>query len=219
MIYPVIIIFTIILLLVFLAKFKVLLDYSKKGEDDKISLRLSSLGGLFKLEYEIPMADIWKLGIRSIKIYKGYKEKTKEKHIDIKELYDRYKHIKNIIKKYSNFTKRIKNYLIIDKRIIIEKFRLSIITGTEDAFQTGIISGVIWTLLGNIDSFISNNFRVLDKYFFIKPNYLEEVLEIDFLCIISIRVVHIIVVGLIFLITKIKEEFNDRRWFKWHSIQ
>ena len=205
-------------LLILLSEFKVILVYTRKGEDDSISLKLSAVGGLLALKYDIPMADILKLGIRSIVINKRQKEAEK-KFVDLKELYDRYKHIRSAIEKHGYLTGKIKNYLVDNNRIIIEKIKLDIIIGLEDASKTGIVSGVIWALLGNLDSFISNNFKVLDKKFFVKPDYTEEALKINFLCIISTRIVHIIVVGFILAITGIKKEIIDRRWFKWRSIQ
>lgn len=209
----------LLIVILLISKFKVTIKYTKKEKDDNILLIYSAVGGLWKVEYEIPMADIWQSNNRTIKIYKKYRKKTVEKVVDIGGLIDKYNFIRKANKRRDTFISKADSYLVSSGRILIEEFKLIIIVGLNDAFWTGIISGIIWTLLGNIESFISNKYKVSNKYLFVKPDYLKEVLDIDFLCIISLKTVHAIIVRLTYIISRIQDRIYDGRWFKWQSIR
>jgi hypothetical protein len=206
-------------LLILLSKLRIILVYIRKGKDDKVSIKLTFLGGLFALKFDISTANVIQQGLRNILLNK--REKKPEKKVGIKELYDLYKQIKRGIEEYSNIISKIRNYMLDNNRIMIEKISLDITIGLKDASITGIVSGIIQALTGLLDSFISNNFIVLDKNYSVRSDYMGEArnLKINLLCIISTRIVHIIMVGFILVITEIKKEILDRRWFKWLSIQ
>jgi len=193
-------IFLIILFVI--SKFKILIKYCKKADKNIFSFRISALWGLLKFENELSLSDKSTFGIENLgKLLKNFRKKSQADRQDPKKTF----------KKYKSASGTIERLLITKQAIVIEQIRLLIMIGRKDAAETGILSGVIWALLGNIDAFISNNFKVEDKYFCVNPVFLEEVLEIDFLCIISTRIVHIIRGELIFWARKIKKKFNKRR--------
>lgn len=230
--YPVIILFVVkliiliilvLLLLVIistaLTKLKISVKYIRKGEDDDIFLTFSTLRGFLKLEYEIPMTNTWKIDNRRIKIYRIYSRKTKKELVDVGKLIDRYTSIKESDKITDTFVSKADNYLIRNGRLRIEKFKLLITVGLKDAFWTGIITGILWIILGNIYSFFSNNYNISEKCLILKSDYLREVFDVDFLCIISLKNVHIIAVGLIYIISRIQDRIYNRRWFRWQNIR
>jgi hypothetical protein len=227
--YPVIIFFVIVLIIltllllviivVVLTTLKITIKYIRKGEDDNISVVFSTLKNFLKLEYEIPMTDTWRTENRRVKIYRIYRRKARKELVDVGKLIDRYTSIRESEKITNTFVSKADDYLISKGRLKIEVLKLLIIVGLKDAFWTGIITGIIWSFLGNVYSFFANNYRILEKSLIVKPNYLQEMFDVDFLCIISLKNVHIITVGLIYIISRIQDRIYNRRWFKWHSTQ
>ncbi|MCX7843184.1 MAG: DUF2953 domain-containing protein [Clostridia bacterium] len=68
--------------------------------------------------------------------------------------------------------------------------------GTGDAAQSGIVSGLAWTLLGNLMSIFTNVFKTCRFRYNVKTNFSKAVFNMDFFCIFSIKIVNIIVVGM-----------------------
>lgn len=207
-------------LLLLSSRLRVTLIYTRKGKDDKISLRLAFLGGIFALKFDISTSGAIQQGIKNAALA-GKRQKKPGKKTGIKELFELYNQIKRGIEEYGNITGTIRKYLLDNNRTVIEIINLDIAIGLGDASVTGIVSGIIHIFIGIFDSYILNNFTVSERNYYIKPDFTGEAinLEINLLCIISTRIVHIIMVGFILAITGIKKEIIDRRWFKWLSIQ
>jgi len=195
MLYPVIF-FTILGALLFfmlLTRAKIVLEYLRNDKDDHIVLSIFALGGILKYKYEIPLVDLGLKGIRSRKVKKkGRKEKVEsreKKLLGFNEIVDRYKYLKDLYKSNKSLIKYLK------KKALVDKFGLFCEVGTGDAYSTGIVSGSVWGIAGMIDAFFTNNFRMVEKRVRVNPNFIEKVFKVDFLCIFSIKVVHIIVVA------------------------
>lgn len=194
-------------LLILLSKLRVILIYIRKGEDDRFSIRLAFLGGLFALKFDISTAEVIQRGLRSIQLNK--RQGKQGKKAGIKELYRFCKNVKKDIEEYNNLTGIIKDYLLSKNRIIIEKISLDITIGLKDASMTGIVSGIIHAFIGIMDSFILNNFKISNRDYFVRSDYAGESInfKINLLCIISTRIVHIIMVGFILAINGLKKIF------------
>ena len=198
----IVIIFAAIMLLALcLIRINIAIEYKRQGVNDHITMSLFILKGLIKYKYEIPKVDTEKKGL----LFRKLKEKgKKEKEVSKKKEKLSYSYILKKIQTYNDYIKdnhlllrRIHNYLRC--RVNIKKFDLDIIIGTDNAHQTAILIGVLWSLTGILLSVMHNNFNLLEKNISIKPEYMGKKLKVDLFCILNVRIGHIIIVGLICL--------------------
>ncbi len=184
------VIFILVLVFLVLLKVKVIMEYVFKKGINHFIISISLIGGLIKYSYKIPAA--------------------KEKKIILK------KKKPLILKTGLDFQSYIDMFNFIKGRILIEKFDLNINAGSEDAAIAAVITGGLWSIAGVIISFFENSMRVIEKNVHITPCYGKNVFNIDLFCIISIRIVNIILIGLYFILKLIKGKIKSRRWYKWH---
>ncbi len=114
-----------------------------------------------------------------------------------------YKKIAAIIKSIKIIDKSIRKML---DRILIKELKIHLTAGAGEAFMTGIINGVLWMLTAIIDTFISNNVRVLLKSIIIKSDFKEKIFKMDIGCIIVLRIAYIMDVAVKILILYYKEK-------------
>lgn len=195
-------VFFLLLILLLLLKVNVLTEYLRNGWDDHIVLSIFALKGRLKYKYEIPLVDVEKNGIKVRRVEEvGKHEKDiskKEDKMRFFEIFDKIQYFKDFYKQNRIIICDIRDYL--RKRLILKEYSIEVEAGSTDAFYTGILNGVVWAVTGIITSFLSNNFKVIKKCVEVKTNFKENLFTIDFYCIFHIRIVHIIVVGIKFLL-------------------
>jgi len=225
MLYLVIFILTGFLLVIFTMlyffKGRVVIELVKNKQDNRFFINISAFWGLLDYEYESPF-----IGAERAKRAKKKRFFKKEIKVEKKKQTEEsiFERIKSSISLYTDnrrFICSLRNY--ISKRFVVEEYRLMAEVGTGDAFQTGILSGMLWTVVGAITSFIMDNFKTLKSYADIKPVFNEEKLSIDFYCIISAKNVHIIIVILlIYINNELKSRQSGKKrnrwWFRWLNI-
>lgn len=170
----------------------ILIEYVRKENDDNAVISLFTLGGILKLKYEVPFMDLTAGGIKTRLIkMKGRKEKAEEKEEEafgVRQLIDRYRYLKEQGKHYSRVLKYIKS------RLKLKEIKLDLLIGFEDAFLTGIVTGLAWSAAGIITSYISEKAAGAKKSVRIKSSYTANDFKVDLYCIFSIKIAHIIVV-------------------------
>lgn len=203
----------IILALVLLLKINIVIEYTRNDEDDHIVLSIFSIGGLLKLKYEIPMADVEKTGIRFIKYKeKGRHEKKVDKSkgtFDFSEMLERIKYFNEIYTQNRTVICSIKKY--IQGRITISELKLDILVGTGEAHYTGLLSGLMWSVYGVVLSLISNIIKVLKNDVHIKSDFVNKVFNVDLFCIFTFKLVHIIVIGSKVAFVFLKLKFRNKK--------
>ncbi|MEG6611794.1 DUF2953 domain-containing protein [Pseudoclostridium thermosuccinogenes] len=181
----------LLLLVLFVTKLNVIVDYKLSGKDDWGTVTFSAFGGLLKYNIKLPVRKRKDAGDSIEK--KGREGAPRDKLNNIKEVY------KSIAE--------IRKYL--GKKIILDMLRLKVHIGTGDACETGILSGFAWTILGTAVSYVINSFR-LSKAFntdiAVNPYFVEKKFIIELYCIFDIKFVHIIVVALKYKISKKKKQ-------------
>ena len=211
MLYPVIfILLASVVLVAFLnIRANILLEYVRKDNSDTAVLSFFALGGLLKYKYEIPMMDFSFSGIRSRLLRKkGRREKTsdgEEKLLGLNEFIDRYKYMKRLRWTYSEVVEYLKH------RMVLKELKLNIAAGTGDAFYTGLLGGVLWSVAGLITAFFENNFKVEKRKIYIRPEFTKKVFNVDLYCIFTLKTVHIIVVALKILYRYLKIRIKRKR--------
>jgi len=204
----------IILILIFVIRINVVVEYVRNEWDDHFILAFFTFGGIIKYKYEISLIDIEKTGLKFTKVKeKGKDEKDVDKKTEITkffEILDQLGYLQENYQRHRNIICKIRNYL--SSRLIFKEFLLDMDIGTGDAFYTGILSGLMWTLSGVVYSYLSNNFKIINKCVDIKTKFMEKMFKVDFYCIFRIRIVHIIVIGLMLLIEYIKRNIIPKRF-------
>lgn len=194
MLYPVIFFCIIIFIVILLVKIYILLEYIRDDIDDHLVVSLFAVKGFLKFKYEFPFLDINKEGIRSKKLKKagkGEKEVGEEdKLFGLNELYKRYKYLKHLIEE----KKYIFRYL--RRRVKPKELNIKISVGTGEVFLTGVLTGIVWMVVGIIDSYLSNGVKPFKKVVKVETDFTGKDVKIDLYCIFRIKLVHIIVVGI-----------------------
>ena len=114
------------------------------------------------------------------------KQKEKESMGNILEF------TKNVIKTF----RESKRYLYgLLRSLRIKELDIHVCPATGDAFTTGLLSGFIWTLIGSFDATISNIARVDKRSISVQPVYTGSNTSAEVTCIISLRLVNIIILG------------------------
>lgn len=96
---------------------------------------------------------------------------------------------------------------LFKRAIILREFVLKVKLGTGDAFYTAMLYGLIWSLAGFIPTYIFNDYKIKNKEINIEPNFNERIININFNCIFSLKIVNIIVISRVV----IKEYLNIKK--------
>ncbi|QNU65329.1 DUF2953 domain-containing protein [Ruminiclostridium herbifermentans] len=123
---------------------------------------------------------------KKIAVYPRDKKKTKK--VDKKSPKNE-KDIKKLTKSIFNILEILEDF---KKRIILEELSFYLKEGTGNAFNTAILYGLIWNLFGMFQAIIMNSFTVRNKDIKIETDFKEKVWNLNFSCIISIKIVNII---------------------------
>ncbi|HYE09693.1 MAG TPA: DUF2953 domain-containing protein, partial [Patescibacteria group bacterium] len=84
----------------------------------------------------------------------------------------------------------------ITSKTEINNFNLKLSLGAGDAAATGILYGVTWIVLGNIMTLTRCYLNVYEPKIVVIPIFSQVQLSIDFSCIISLKLGHIINAGI-----------------------
>ncbi|RCX16360.1 DUF2953 family protein [Anaerobacterium chartisolvens] len=156
--------------------------------ESKLEFYFFVLGGILKYRRSVPLGS----------------DRDTDGKFDIKEAETRAGEYRQWYGRNKFIIYRLKKYL--SKRVRIEELSVEAGFGTGDAFYTGILSGLLWGLGGVLTAYISNSFIVLKKRFNIMSYFDRSGFDVDSRCILTGRIVHIIVVRLIILIDKRKRK-------------
>jgi len=182
--------------LVYLVKIKIALEYVRDDKDDNLVLSFYTMKGIFKYKYEMSLMNAGANGIK-FKLVKeqGRKEKNaseKKERLKPTEFVDKIVAFKKFCSENNDLICYIRNFFY--ERVMLVDFNLKIKEGTGNAFYTGILSGVLWSLSGILTSYLSNSYKHMKKCVSINPCFDSEIFTVDFVCIFHARFVHIIMV-------------------------
>ncbi len=182
-------------LLITKLKLKIAIE-KKSGEKPTALITVETLGGLIKKN----LSDIKKPkpGKKNIKSSGSNDSGLRKK---INTYYKNFKKIKFI---FLNSKHKAR------KKILIEKFRLNIDFGLDDAAHTGIATGSLWAGIYNVIAFLSHISLISEPEICVNADYENEKLAFDGECIIILRLANIIsilyVIGINYFTLKNKEK-------------
>ncbi len=188
----------VLLIILYFMPIVVKVHVKKDNENDKITIRLRTCYGLVKLNTEIPFLKIvfenGRPGLK-YKIEVANKKRSKllarfTKLMNIEEGEGVYKAFRK------NKSKIIPVLKYITSKTEISNFNLKLSLGAGDAAATGILYGVTWIALGNIMTLTRCYLNVNEPKIVVIPIFSQVQLSIDFSCIISLKLGHIINAGI-----------------------
>lgn len=213
MLYLGIFVFLVIaaVILLFIIKVSIILEYVMDGNDDHTTISVAALGGLlkFKREFSLKGLKTPAKGKGDEKARDKEEEKEKDKDKGLAGLYDKYTHFKAV---YGEI-KKIGIYL--KKKLVLKELSLEVSIGTGDAFYTGIVTGAAWGIAGAVTALIVNSFKTEKYRVNVKPDYMEEKLNVDLFCIFVTKSVYIIVVGLKYFFARLMERLKEKHKLKF----
>lgn len=155
----------------------------KKGKEIKTYFEICFLGGLLKI----------KKSVKGKKANKKLVEDSVKKSEIVKE--DTFfQKVKEAYKTFCAFKYAYKsNSGKVRKAVYAKKINLHINFGTGNAAATGIITGALWSGIYNVVSFISRVITIAEPNINVVPNYDDKECSIKCECIITSRLVNLIV--------------------------
>jgi hypothetical protein len=84
----------------------------------------------------------------------------------------------------------------ISRKTKVSNFYLKLGLGTGDAAATGVLYGVTWIVIGNIMTFTRCYLNIYEPKIVVIPIFSQVQLSVDFNCIISLKLGHIINAGI-----------------------
>lgn len=180
------------------SRVRIYLEYVRHGEDDLIEINLSYLK-LLKYSFDVSLIDIAKhhdeFGFKFISdIVRKKRKKSDEGFIDLKTIINKLKKIKRFYNYYKNSIDDI--LTTFNNGTNYEKINIKIEEGTGEPAYTGIVGGIVYSLVYSIFGFVSNKIRIINHSIKIIPNFNKPIFKINIDCIFTIRIGNIICVGI-----------------------
>ena len=197
------IVIPVIIILLLFSKITLSFNAEKsKGQKLKTYFKIQFFGGLFSIKKSVKK-DVKKLQKKTSDIIKeddiGFFEKVKKAY----RTFCAFKYA------YRNNSSKIK------KAVYAKDINLHIDFGFGDAMTTGILTGVLWTGIYNVISFVSSVITIAEPNINVIPNYNQDKCSVRLECIITSRLVNLIAVavsvGISYLKFKRKEKLKTQK--------
>lgn len=166
----------ILMILLLFTKFNIVIEYNRNKNKDYFVVYFLAFKGLILYKYKT-----------------SAKENSKKKaSMNYSDIIDNIEKATIFFKKRKGIIKRVLRYL--KYRINVKKLDLQIEFGTGNASHTAILTGIAWTGLGIFLSYIYGFVEINEKCINVKPNFVEKKFNVDLYCILTVRIVHIIII-------------------------
>ncbi len=195
----------IIIVFILFFKIDISIEYLRKEQNDNLVI------GLFKklIKIDIPFVDVDKKegswGIKFLRRFRTKKDKNiderQKSRITFSQMRKQIEAGKEFYYTYQTTFNRAHKYL--KRKIECSNFTLNVNFGVGDAAITGVTTGLIWGILYNILSILSNIIEFKHTDIKINPDFNDAKIDIELKGIFAIRIVHIINVLFVILFSLI----------------
>ncbi|MGI5922266.1 MAG: DUF2953 domain-containing protein [Syntrophomonadaceae bacterium] len=97
---------------------------------------------------------------------------------------------------------------LVSRYTIMEKIDWKTRVGVNDAMYTGITTGLIWALKGIVVSMAGHRSRLQSLSIDVQPDFAQAVVNSRLICILKIRIVHIIIIFSYAFALKVRRYIN-----------
>lgn len=193
------IILIVILLLVSLSSIKIKVRLLKDNSCEEVVFHFYALYGLIKYRMEIPFVELMNKTqpVAATEINSDIEISNQEtvkqhnnKDIGWRELESFYNQARQIYKRFGTGIR------YINKRLIMEDISWTTEVGVSDAAATAITTGVFWALKSNIIALLIKKLSLKSYHVNVQPYYGADKFNTSLDCIITLKIVHIIIAGL-----------------------
>jgi hypothetical protein len=163
-----------------------------KGLDDKSVITFRALYGIIKYRIQLPK--------------KSEKKRVEEERgiSKIEGLLDKLGNIREVYGTVMTAKAWLKN------KLHLNIFDLKVDFGMGDAYYSGVLSGVLWSVAGILISYLTTIFNSFEKKINIKTDFAEKKFYVELHCIFSIKIVYIIVVAMKYLAYKYRKRLKRK---------
>ncbi len=174
----------------------VVFEYTRNKREEWAMLYFCIRNDALEYTYELTLSEKDKHK-KGFKLERGKKRRERIKNENRQKLgLDAvYKKIVNFKVNYTE-RKEYVDYIIgyINKKDIKVDIKADVLQGNGDAAQTGLICGLLWSVAGILECYVSRYIKHYRRRIRIKPCFNKKTFEINVNCIIHVKLVHIIVV-------------------------
>ena len=182
-----------------LVKVKIKVSFIKKDGVNCISVKSHAFFGLFNVEAVLPFFDHGEMGSRGV-VRIGPKGKALAAGKEKFRIRDLPHYLRNIYEKFKPYRSFIKWLLpFLERKMVVDEFTVEITGGSGDAYYTGILTGIFFSVSGIVETYLANHFRINKRYIRIVPDFSQKTYEFDVYCILEIKTVNIIIMMAKFL--------------------
>lgn len=189
----------ILIAIVLISRVNIRVTYLRESSDDEVIIIVSALFGLINIKNEFNLLELLVRGVPALKI-RGEVEATAKGDL-LKEFgdlvyaeklmyyYRKYKAVSYKYREAINYAK---------KRVYIRKLKWFTVLGAGDAAVTGIAIGLLWNIKTIVSVLLNLKFKFLVlPDINIVPCFDGSKLSTNFDCILSIRIGHAIIAGML----------------------
>ena len=190
-----------LILLISFMKLRIKVDILHNEENNHIKIKMMVLFGLISYTYNVPFVKADEenpsLVVESETKVGSSNNKTttseQKSRITPHEVMDQIRQAKEFLEHVVNLRGIMKRFI---NHITIHKLEWNSTFGLGDAAQTGMATGVLWSLKGSIVGILAHYMRLKSKpVLAITPHFLENVVRTKLICIFSFRIGHAILGG------------------------
>ncbi|WP_157841524.1 DUF2953 domain-containing protein [Jeotgalibacillus soli] len=171
--------------------------FNKTGEKDFLKIKLKLFNGLYRKRVEIPL-------IKSKRISLSYEKRSDKGEENKKFTYDDVQHIQSKYEEYLQIMKngrRLMETLI--RKVSVDKLQTEIRFGVNEADWTAYITSFIWTFHSWLRLFFEKKMiMTCTPQHSVYPLFGGSVFQMQLSCMFSIRLGHLIKIGILYLIEK-----------------
>ncbi|MPN20079.1 hypothetical protein SDC9_167456 [bioreactor metagenome] len=211
--------FSIVALALFHSHLKLKISYKRIENNDIITLAASAFFGIIKYKAELPFLDFVKkmdnFAVRFRLRLKSGKEIQDEIRFKRIESLDELLSSLDDMMSYYRLNKKAIKYLA--KKAQIRDFCVYSAFGFDDAYITGVMYGILYTVIVNFLAFIKAHIDLYIKAIDLKPVFNKEVFHIMLNCIIDIKIGHIITALRMFIKTSRGSEIDGTTYSRTYE--
>ena len=199
----------IILVVIFIVLFipvNLRFKISRRNKDDNVYIYFNIFNRFNIFNIEVPFIDIININDEmNIEIVEQKKKNNRNKIKNEKKLFFSFDRVLNIFKKlykHKHIVTTFRNYFI--KKTKINNLYWETKVGYDNAAMIAVITGIMWYIKSFIFYYIDSTCNLIKYDYNVKTIYNNRVFETDFDCIISFKIVYIIIGAIYAIIAMMK---------------
>ncbi|MBS4173817.1 DUF2953 domain-containing protein [Bacillus sp. FJAT-49736] len=189
----IIVFFIVLFFIIWFTTITIVIDYSHMQDDDHFNIKLSAWK-FIRHTIEVPVVKIDKEEPHIIYKKKNKAGEHETNKITPHEIKNRFSDYKELMQHVFDLNAVIQKFL---KTVKVKKLEWHSYVGLKDAAQTGVLTGVVWSIKGVIIGLLSKYMRLkTNPVISVQPSFQIPVSQTKIKCMFKIRIGNAILAGL-----------------------